>query len=73
MRTKYKKLPHDESEARNKQMYQVYLELVAKEVPKMTIYQLLADQNDIEERNSVASIINKIKKSEAKKNNSKLK
>ena len=73
MRTKYKKLPHAESEARNKQMYQVYLELVAKEVPKMTIYQLLADQNDIEERNSVASIINKIKKSEAKKNNSKLK
>ena len=67
MRTKYKKLPHAESQARNKQMYQVYLELAAKEVPKMTIYQLLADQNDIEERNSVASIINKIKKSEAKK------
>lgn len=62
MRKKYTKLPHHESQKRNLLMLKKFDKLVNKGYGKMKIYQLLADEHDIEERNSVAGIIRNLKK-----------
>lgn len=62
MRKKYSKLTQAESEKRNELMYVKYQKLLKKKYGKMKIYQILADEFDLEERNSVASIINKLRK-----------
>lgn len=67
MRKKYAKLSHAESDKRNNLMFKQYEKLLKKKYGKMKIYQTLADQFDLEERNSVAAIINKMRKVEPKK------
>lgn len=63
----FKKLSMADTELRNEQMYKKFVKLAAKgKYGRMELYQLLADEFDIEERNSVGAIIRKM---ESIKNN----
>ena len=66
MRKKYSKLPHAESKKRNETMFEKFKKLQKKGHTRMKLYQMLADEFDIEERNTVSRIIKDLEKEEIK-------
>ena len=61
-RTKFRSLTSSQTKERNKKIYQKFVKLSSTgKYGKMQLYQLLADEFDIDERNSVYGIIRKFK------------
>lgn len=64
-RTKFRTLSNEETKLRNKNMFDKFKKLHATgRYGTMQLYQLLGDEFDIEERNSVGAIIRKMQKEE---------
>lgn len=68
IRTKFRNLSNEALKNRNNKMLLRFLELQASgEYGNMEIYQLLAEEFDISERNTVGAIVRKMIKSLSKK------
>lgn len=70
VRTTYKRGTVKEITERNEKMFKKYLKMATpkkiKQIGKMGIYQQLADEFGFPEKNSVATIINKMRNAEPK-------
>lgn len=67
MRKKFNKLPRHESQQRNVLMYKKFKKLLATgKYGKMQLYEMLGDEFDIAERNSVGGIIRNLEKTDIK-------
>ena len=65
MRKKFNKLPHDESQKRNILMFKKFKKLLSTgKYGRMKLYEMLGDEFDISERNSVGGIIRSLEKRE---------